>query len=319
MKTKISKNILPLSANDICIITPTFNRTKQIDKLLKTLTQQTLPVGSIIVADGMGSAKEVIDKYRDHLSVKWLNCPVQGQITQRNFALKGLPVDCKVVIYFDDDIQLESNAIEEMVKFWNTQANIPAGVSFNISNIPDQPDNIFRHIFCMATEPHGKVWRSGYNSPCGNNEDNMSSEWLPGGVTAWRKDVLDTYSIPDISSRWAVCEDLIFSYPVGKNEPLFFCAKAKVKHIDDITKLGFYKCLERGKNTVLWRLYFVSINQDLSVLLFFWMNIGLLFGYGIRSINGGQDQLGYLVGTLLGMVSSLRLMLFGRNIRDALR
>jgi len=63
----------------------------------------------------------------------------------------------------------------------------------------------------------------------------------------------------------------------------------------------------------------VSINQDLSVLLFFWMNIGLLFGYSIRSINGGQDQLGYLVGTLLGMVSSLRSMLLGQNIRDSIR
>ena len=312
-------NFLPLSADDICIITPTFNRTKQLNNLLTTLTQQTLSVASIIVADGKGSAKEVIDKYRDHLPVKWLNCPVQGQIPQRNYALQKLPIACKVVIYFDDDIQLESNAIEEMVNFWNNQSPIPAGVSFNISNKPEQSDNIFRHIFCMATEPRGKVWKSGYNSPCGNKENNMSSEWLCGGVTAWRKDVLDTYSIPDISSRWAVCEDLIFSYPVGKNETLFVCAQAKVKHIDDITKLGFYKCLERGKNTVLWRLYFVSINPDLSVLLFFWMNIGLLFGYSIRSINGGQDQLGYLVGTLLGMGSSLRSMLLGQNIRDSIR
>ena len=53
--------------------------------------------------------------------------------------------------------------------------------------------------------------------------------------------------------------------------------------------------------------------------LFFWMNIGLLFGYSILSINGGQDQLGYFVGTLLGMVSSLRLILLGRKIRDALQ
>jgi glycosyltransferase involved in cell wall biosynthesis len=311
-------NFLPISASDICVIIPTFNRTKQLNRLLKTLTQQTVSVGSIIVADGMGSAKEVIDKYIDHLPVKWLNCPVQGQITQRNYALKELPSTFKVVIYFDDDIQIESNAIEEMVIFWNNQSTVPAGVSFYITNLIEQPDNILRHLFYMATEPSGKVWKSGYNSPCGNKEHNMSSQWLPGGVTAWRKDVLDTYYIPDISTRWAVCEDLIFSYPVGKNETLYVCAKAKVKHIDDITKLGFYKCLERGKNTVLWRLYFVSNNPELSVLLFFWMNIGLLFGYGIRSINGGQDQMGYLVGTLLGMGSSLRSILLGQNIRDSL-
>ena len=312
-------NILPLSANEICVITPTFDRNKQLKKLLETLSQQTTPVGNILIADGTGNANGVVEKYKNDLPVRWLKCPVTGQVPQRNYALKELPTDCKVVIYFDDDIQLERDAIEEMVNFWNKQSTVPAGVSFYITNSTEQPDNVLRHFFCMATEPRGKVWKSGYNSPCGNNENYMSSEWLSGGVTAWRKDVLDTYPIPDISSRWAVCEDLIFSYPVGKNEPLFVCSEAKVKHIDDIAKLGFYKCLERGKNTVLWRLYFVSINQDLSVCLFFWMNIGLLFGYSIRSINGGKDQLGYFVGTLLGMVSGLRLILLSRNIRDSLR
>ena len=315
----MSNNILPLSASDICIITPTFNRNKQLNKLLETLAQQTSPVGNILIADGTGNANALVENYKKDLPVRWLKCPVAGQILQRNFALKELPIDCKVVIYFDDDIQLESNAIEEMVKFWNNQCSMPAGVSFNISNMPEQPDNIFRHIFCMATEPRGKVRRSGYSSPIANVDKNMSSEWLPGGATAWRKDVLETYSIPDIASKWAICEDLIFSYPVGKNEPLFVCAQAKVKHIDNNSELDFYKCLERGKNTVFWRLYFVSINPDLSVCLFFWMNIGLLFGYGIRSINSGKNQLGYLVGTLLGVVSSLRLMLLGQNFRDALR
>ena len=319
MKPNRLKEFLPVSLNEICIITPTFNRTKQLNSLLKTLTEQTLIVGSIIVADGVGDAKEIVDNYQDQLPVSWLNCPVQGQIPQRNHALQELPSHCKIVIYFDDDFQLESNAIEEMVDFWNKQMTVPAGVSFNITNLPERPDNIFRHLFYIATEPRGKVWKSGYNSPCGNHKQNMTSEWLPGGCTAWRRDILDANSIPDISSRWAICEDLIFSYPVGKNEPLFLCDKAKVKHIDDITKLGFYKCVERGKNTVLWRLYFVSMNADLSVLLFYWMNIGLLLGYGARSIKGSGDQLGYLVGTFLGVFSSLSSILLRKNIRDLLR
>ena len=45
-------NFLPLSANEICIIIPTYNRTKQLTCLLKTITQQTVAIGSIIVADG---------------------------------------------------------------------------------------------------------------------------------------------------------------------------------------------------------------------------------------------------------------------------
>jgi len=268
----------------------------------------------------MGDAEEVVEFYLNQLPVYWLYCPLKGQIPQRNYALKKLSSSYKIVIYFDDDIQLETNAIEEMIDFWNNQEKIPAGVSFNIINLPPQQDNIFRHLFYIATKPHGKVWRSGFNSPLGIQEKNINSDWLPGGVTAWRKDILDTYSIPDISSKWAICEDLIFSYPVGKNESLLLCHKAKVKHIDNIkNNLGFYKCMERGRNTVFWRLYFVSSNSDLSILLFYWMNIGLILGYGARSLKGNIDQLGYMIGTLLGVFLSLNLILLRKNILESLK
>jgi len=52
---------------------------------------------------------------------------------------------------------------------------------------------------------------------------------------------------------------------------------------------------------------------------FFWMNFGLLLGYSVRPIKGDNDQKGYLVGTLLGMISSLRFILQGQNIRDILK
>ena len=313
------QEFLPISENDICIITPTFKRTIQLNRLLKTLTKQTLAVGSIIVADGMGDAKEIVENYRNQLPVIWLNCPVKGQISQRNYALKSLSSDFKMVIYFDDDMQLETNTIEEMINFWNAQTVLPAGVGFNNISVLDISNNIFRNLFFIASKPRGKVWKSGYNSPCGRPQKNMASEWLAGGSTAWRRDILDTYRIEEIASPWATCEDLIFSYPIGKNEPLFFCDKARVREINDNTKLGFVECMERAKNTVLWRLYFVKINSELSVLLFYWMNIGLLFGYFLRSIKGNKEQLGYLFGTLYGVIASFKSTLLRKNIRDLLK
>ena len=314
------KDFLPVFGNEICIITPTFKRNEQLNRLLKTLTEQTLTVGSIIIADGIGDAKDIVEDYQDKLPVKWLNCPVKGQIPQRNYALKELPLNCKIVIYFDDDIQLECDAIKEMVSFWNKQMIVPAGVCFNIINLPrERPNNIFRRLFFMATKPHGKVLKSGYNTPFGYHKSNTVFEWLPGGTTAWRRDVLDTYSISDISSKWAICEDLIFSYPVGKNEPLFLCNEAKVKDIDDVINLGFFKCVERGKSIVLWRLYFVTLNPDLSVFHFYWMNIGLILGYLVHSIKISKESLGYLVGIVIGLFFSLGLLLFRKNIRNFLK
>ena len=319
MKSNQDNNSPYISQSEICIIVPTFNRPKQLCSLLKTISEQTVMVGHIVIADGMGDAQEIVMSFENNLPIKWLNCPVKGQISQRNYALNDLSSVYKIVIYFDDTIQLEINAIEEMMNFWNKQVILPAGVSFKIIGLPERPNNFIRHLFLIATEPRGKVWKSGYNSPCGNLNKNMKSEWLPGGCTAWRRDILNTYAVSEIPSRWAVCEDLIFSYPVGKNECLYLCNDAKVREIDDITKLGFVRCAERGKSTVLWRLYFVSINPELSVLLFFWMNIGLLFGFVLRSIKGDRCQLGYFVGTFLGVLSGLYALLIGRNVRDLLR
>tara|TARA_B100000787_G_scaffold166828_1_gene152626 strand:- start:797 stop:1756 length:960 start_codon:yes stop_codon:yes gene_type:complete len=319
MKQIRIEEFLPIFGKDICIVTPTFKRTQQLDRLLKTLTKQTLAVGSIIVADGMGDAEETVANYQNQLPVKWLNCPVKGQISQRNYALKKLQSNVKIVIYFDDDMQLENNAILEMVNFWNKQTSLPAGVGFNNISVPERPDNIFRNLFCLATEPYGKVWRSGYNSPCSNPKESMTSEWLSGGSTAWRRDILDAYPVLDIPSKWAICEDLIFSYPVGKIEPLYQCDKAKVKEINDNVSLGFTSCVERSMNTVLWRLYFVSKNPELSILLFYWMNIGLLVGYIVRSLKGNRLQFGNLVGTFLGVSYSLIAMLLGKKIRNLLK
>ena len=83
--------------------------------LLKTLSSQTIKVNRVIVADGKGNAKELVDKHKKNLAVSWVHCPVPGQIPQRKYVLNTLPKEFKLVIYFDDDIQLEANAIEEMI------------------------------------------------------------------------------------------------------------------------------------------------------------------------------------------------------------
>jgi len=319
MKLSTQKDFLPISAEEIFIITPTFDRVKQLHRLLKTLSEQTFVVGGVLVADGFGNAKSVTDAYRDKIPTSWISCPIRGQIPQRNYALNFLPSDCKVVIYFDDDIQLYNNAIEEMINFWNDQLYPPGGVSFKITNLPSQKNSFFRHIFFMATEPYGRVFKSGYNSPCGYDEHNPTLEWLPGGVTAWRKDILISNPMLNISSKWAVCEDLIFSYPVGKKESLYLCDNAKVKHVDDVVRLGFKTCVSRGKNAFLWRMYFVINNPELSIPHFYWMNIGLFIGYGIRSFKGKRNQLGYMAGTLVGMVYSSLLLLPRVNIRDLMQ
>lgn len=309
-----------LSADEIAVITPTKGRHPQLRMLLQTLSAQTMRPGKVLIADGGGDAEAVVAEFAGQLDAAWFDCPVAGQIPQRNFALAQLPQNIRAVIYFDDDIQLHPDAIARIVEFWNAQPMAPGGVAFNLGNLPAQPDSPMRRIFGMGTRPPGRILRSGYNTPIVDLEqDLMDSQWLFGGATLWRRDVLERYRLPDLPSDWATCEDIIFSYPVSKVEALHVCAAARADHVDEPRVLDRAAGRRRGRAAVLWRAWFVSRNADLSKTAFLWMNLGMVLGWAARGLRGNPVAFGYVHGTAQGMGIALRHWLTGRDIADALR
>lgn len=314
-----TKNRQHLSAEEICVITPTKGRHKQLRFLLKTLAEQSTPVGKIIIADGGRDAEELVDTYRDRLPVMWLDCPQPGQVIQRNLALGFVENHFKVIIYFDDDIQLEQGAVEAFVAFWNSHEAAPAGVSFNLTNMPSQPDHFLRRLFCMGTEPRGRVLKSGYNTPAVGVEADLRSDWLIGGATGWRKDVLLGKANEEIPSRWAITEDLMFSYPLYKaGQILYVCASARAAHIDDTPTETFDAGIFRGNAAVLWRYFFVVSHPELSRVLFFWMVFGQILGRLAQGMFGNLGALGYAWGYSKGFSKCLISLVLRRDIRNFL-
>jgi glycosyltransferase involved in cell wall biosynthesis len=291
-----------LVAANIAVVTPTKGRHKQLRELLRTLSAQTAPVGQVIIADGGHDAEPVVAAYNGRLPVLWLACPTPGQIAQRNFALTHLDPRIEVVVYLDDDIQLEPDAIEKLVACWNSRDEAPSGMTINITNMPKQPDSLFRRIFCMQTEPKGRVLKSGYNTPMIGLTENIRSEWLIGGATAWRRDVLVAHINRPIPSRWAITEDLRFSYSLHKTgAALYGCAEAKVRHIDDTITEDFATGVFRGNNATLWRYLLVAENAELSKFQFFWMMFGQTLVRFALGLTGRSWHLGYTVGQLKGI------------------
>ena len=70
----------------------------------------------------------------------------------------------------------------------------------------------------MPINPKGTVFSSGYNSPISNLNESIKSQWLLGGATLWRRDILEKTQVEKKSMNWAIGEDLIFSYPLSKKE-----------------------------------------------------------------------------------------------------
>ena len=66
--------------------------------------------------------------------------------------------------------------------------------------------------------------------------------WLLGGATAWSRDILDKYQHPvDFKTRWAVCEDLMFSYPLSKTHKLAVVHDAVAYHNENYNDMSFKK------------------------------------------------------------------------------
>ena len=129
--------------------------------------------------------------------------------------------------------------------------------------------NWFRGLLGFSSKKHGQVLKSGFNTSISNISENIQVQWLNGGSSVWRQNILQEYTMKEINTSWAVCEDLIFSYPLGKEFPLYVCSIARVEIdeeiIDQPTKV-FY--LYRGSAQYLWGLYFVMKNEDISVKSF---------------------------------------------------
>ena len=111
--------------------------------------------------------------------------------------------------------------------------------------------------------------KSGFNTSVSNISENIQVQWLNGGSTVWRQNILQEYTMKEINTSWAVCEDLIFSYPLGKEFPLYVCSGATVEIEEEIIdRPGKEFYIYRGKAEYLWGLYFVMKNEDLSVSRF---------------------------------------------------
>jgi len=249
---------------DVAFIVPTKDRPQKIRNLLASLAAQTPIPGRIIIIDGGKSVEDVVGEFRG-LPIEHYTCDPPGQIRQRNMGISLLDDRTRLVGFFDDDIVLEADAFEKMIGFWNESEPATAGIGFNnISiNIPGNA-GAFSRLMPHRKKP-GKVLRSGLNTSFENLPRNIRTQWLGGGYTIWRQDILSEFTQDVLNTRWATGEDLRFSYPIGKKYPLYVCASARVRHehvFDQAPEASIHRY--RGRKEALAIFYFVSSHSELS-------------------------------------------------------
>jgi hypothetical protein len=184
----------------------------------------------------------------------------------------------------DDDIVFEPDAIEQMIAFWNRIEPETAAVAFNQINTPREPDTWLRRVFGLSGPEPGRVMRSGFTTSNNPAVTDHRSDWVSGGASVWRLDVLRQYSHRELPSRRAIGEDVIFSFRVSRQLPMYVCAASRVRH-EHVFDYGVTR-RERfqGRTQTLWLFHFVESNRELSVPAFLWAVAGTAMGRTIAGV-----------------------------------
>lgn len=312
--------IPPYIAREMAVLVPTKDRPGHVHRLLESLERQVAGAGQIIVVDGGESVEDVVRSFEGRLPVEWHPCLPPGQIRQRKLGLKKLAPYIRLVSLFDDDMVLDPYAIQKMISMWNSVEPETAGIGYNLVNCPKHIYRKHYAAFFMSSPRAGEVLTSGFVTPLGNIDSNIQVQWLGGGYTSWRRSIVTEIAQEEISTRWAVGEDVRFSYPIGKNQPLYVCASAKVQE----ENLGDYALPEnlagyQGRKWALAQLYLVSQHKELSTWRCLWMIFGstlLKFGVGLLRNNKTARKAAY--GQFGALLIYLRTRLANNSIKTLL-
>lgn len=305
-----------ISAKSLAIICPTKDRPEKVRRLLESVSKNTVKPGQVLIADGGHNLKSVAAEFADKLDIECFYCPNPGQIMQRNHVHRFLGPDIQLVLHLDDDITLAPDTLANALLHWNRLLETPgkplAGMALNIVGHPEKRNNLFRKVAVMRVEPKGRVWASGFASPHVPVTEDGFSDWLIGGATIWARDVLQTHKHPlSFPTRWAFCEDVLFSYPLANTYRMAVCADARVQHNDNYIEHSFAKRMFYAKTQVVMRHYLVALNKDLSVFALLWMTFCQMAGYFAKALTGDRGHLGLFLGTVQGFMMILFTLLTG--------
>jgi glycosyltransferase involved in cell wall biosynthesis len=321
MSEIISKKLSTHSfvSTDLAIIIPTKDRPKEVRRLLKSILELDCKVGRIIIIASGQDIQDEVMPFVDCIPIKYF-FGEPGQIKQRNKGISLLDNSTKLVATIDDEVVFQNDSVSEMIKFWNSIEPETAGVGFNIINQQGHDYNWLKWRLGLSVPSPGKVMRSGKSTSIINVRTNIKTEWLNGGATVWQQKVLERNKNKEILSRWATCEDLIFSYPIGKRYPLYICKNSKIKILclvdrkDESIELLLYK----GKTQFLWGLYFVSVNTELSYVKYILYNAVRLLSLTVNALRNIETKhnIFWAFGIIKGMFLCIPFIFNRKSIKE---
>jgi glycosyltransferase involved in cell wall biosynthesis len=270
---------------EFCILIPTRNRPREVEKLLTSIQASTIkPVQVIIVSSGE-EISDVMEKFALDLEITYIHSEISGQINQKKLGISAINPRAKWVVFMDDDLLVFPDTFEQafgcIYGFSRDAGRDLAGIGFGLPvtsrfNNGGKFSRRVARLFGIDNQPAGYVLSNGHATSYLEQQSAAETTWL-NGASMWRVDKTSSYGSHGISSSYAACEDLIFSYPLGKTSSLVYCPNAKLDF--QVVEKTNFENPSIYMAALYWRYFFVLEHQEFSILRFNLAQLGrLIFG-----------------------------------------
>lgn len=280
-------NEAPMFSNKIAFVVATKDRPEELHHMLRSLDRQTHRPDQIVIIDGGTLSVKAVLKDFPELNLIYKTFFPPSAAKQRNFGLREVSPDITLVGFLDDDVELDVNAIEKLLLFWEDAPHRVAGVAMNMGNHPDLLASSLKYLpftewLGLYSQTKGDVLPSGFQTMIGKVKKNIYVNWLPTGAVVWRKKIFEDYQFDEWFRDYSYLEDLDFSYRVGKKFRFMVLEEAKYYHFPAGDGRG--NDFRFGFKEVDNRLYLVKKYREFSLLKCYlalfvrmMMNLGLFF------------------------------------------
>ena len=214
----------------LAFVIPTKDRGDDLRRMLASLVAQTRLPNQVIVVDGGGIAVPCCEAEFPELQIDYVRMLPPSLPAQRNAGMAMLRPEITHAGYLDDDVVLEPDAVLEMAAFWGVSEENVGGAAFNIVSITPSRDSAPRRWLGAVGDGSGKVAASGLVHELGEVRENLETDWLCGGATVWRREVIESYSYDNWFQGTGFMEDVDYSYGVRERYRLFVVAAARLAH-----------------------------------------------------------------------------------------
>ena len=282
----------------VSVVISTKDREEELLKCIQSIAKQTIkPAEVLIIDDGNipESVKEIVKKhfFKKDIFLKYFKKDKPGLSESRNLGAEKAAGD--IILFLDDDVILENDYIENLLKVWTERWNEKwlAGVSGIITNIktPSFFGKIFTKFFCLYSSKPFTVLPWGFQTWGWEIKKEEQVDWLPGCNMSFRKEIFYNYKFKPLQPGRTGAEDVEFCLHI-KNEDYYFVITPTAKLIHNQSLVGREDAFITGFKEGINRKIIFNMYAKKSIKNYFCFCVAAV-GYALRLFITGHCSMGF--------------------------